>query len=297
MFRLILLGLVVMAAMHGCKHDGTNAAGDAKATDGTTGKSSGAAGAAMPVARALLGLDENDDKSAYDKAELVRGFLRRLGSFINGSASGIDAALHVQGAQQQALQNAAIARQADARFRVAYITPGSTLQYLGLPLPAGAARDDKLFDIMVDRRTGAARSVVLSHADFYHAVDPAKIALTDATLGSPATASVQADNRPPRVFAYGAADQVEQVSLRGLENAPILDDQHKKAGSIDTIVYRDQAAKALIFTVPGTTPGSGTMFTLPYGAVMIGTGKDGAQFAQMNRDQTAAVAGAMARGY
>ena len=44
---------------------------------------------------------------------------------------------------------------------------------------------------------------------------------------------------------------------------------------IDTIVYRNRVAQALIFTVPGLQPGSGTMFTLPYTAVTIGTARNG----------------------
>ena len=251
----------------------------------------GAAGAAIPMAKMLLGLDAGNDGSAYDKAELVRGFLRRLGSFINGSQSGIEASVHLQNAQQQAIDYARIVRQSDARFRVAYTTPGSTIQYLGLAV----APDERLYDIMIDRRTGMARSVVIAGQAGYSAVDPDRIGFTNATLAVPAVVSFARNGNPPMVFTYGATGLVNEVSLRGLQNAPILDDQRKQAGAIDTIVYRNQTAQALIFTVPGTLPGSGTMFSLPYTAVRVGTDQNGNQFAQLNRDQTAAVAEAMAR--
>ena len=214
--------------------------------------------------------------------------LRRLGSFINGSQSGIDAAVKTQIAQQKEVEQARIDNLTRARLRVAWSIPGSTLQYIGLPVTGDTST---IFDILVDPRSGAARKVVVAQADQYSSVDPVRVTFTNATAQQPPAAALPSKTIA-KPYAPGKG-KAREVSLRRLQGASILDDEQKPAGMIDTIVYRDNIAQALIFTVPGVQIGTGTMFTLPYIAVAIGTNPKGGLFAQLDHAQTIAVAEAM----
>ncbi len=154
-----------------------------------------------------------------------------------------------------------------------------------------------IYDILVDRETGASTAVVINNQKKYQGLDLSavkfnEVAQQDSSGNMKISADAGAIAASPS-FSYEKLPSQRYVSLRSLENGQVLDDQNKNAGQIDAVIYYNGSAQNIVFTVPpiGNSTRKGT-FVIPYKDVEVLAGAEGNAI-RLNNMQTAALASAV----
>lgn len=151
-------------------------------------------------------------------------------------------------------------------------------------------------DILVDRETGKSLAIVVNGDSDYRGVDLSAVKF-DKVEGQDAKGEIKISTDASTVgsspaFTYDDAARTRYVSLRSLEGGTVVDNEGNVAGKVDTVIYRNQTAQNILFTVlPSAARQLNTeTFAIPYQDIKIETAANGATIIQLTEAQTAAMA-------
>ncbi|MBL4804071.1 MAG: hypothetical protein JKY71_04335 [Alphaproteobacteria bacterium] len=152
----------------------------------------------------------------------------------------------------------------------------------------------KIFDILVNKETGAAKAIVVQDDKSYYQRDLKAVGFNavDRKQDNGDTVLTVTENTFEKAKEFEYTDKVNEtfVSLLRLQDGELIDFEGKVAGSIDTVIYENAEAQDIFFTLrPALSAQGAKQFKLPFDKAEIVETPDGLDV-QLTEKQTRALA-------
>ncbi len=147
-----------------------------------------------------------------------------------------------------------------------------------------------LYDILINKETGAARAIVVNDEDAAYARDLKAIGFNEVVQqdsdGDVALSMTDSQFKDGQPFEYTADDKGNYISLRLLHSGQLLDYEGKVAGEIDAVIYENAEVQNIYFTLRPTLAQYGpSKLFIPFDEANIVRNQDGYDI-QLTKEQT-----------